>query len=64
MKCVSVWEQGNVELISIEMPGEVVHSMYIPPNEKFVLPALEHGNLPHIVIGDFNSHITTWDIPP
>ena len=54
-----VWEQNNVEPISIEMPGVVTHSVYIP-NEKFVLPALEYENLPHIVIGDFNNHITTW----
>ena len=60
VKGVSVWEQDNVELISIEMPGVVIHSVYKPPNEKFVLPALGHGNLPHIVIGDFNSHSTTW----
>ena len=60
VKGVSVWEQDNVELISIEMPGLVVHSVYKPPDEKFVLPALGHGNLPHIVIGDFNSHSITW----
>ena len=56
VKCVYVWEQDSVELILIEMPGVAVHSVYKPPNEKFVLPALGHGNLPHIVIGDFNSH--------
>ena len=60
VKGVSVWEKDNVELISIGMPGVVVDSVYIPPNEKFVLPALGHGNLPHIVIGDFNSHSITW----
>ena len=60
MKGVYVWEQDNVELISIEMPGVVVHSVYKPPNEKFVLPALGHRNLPHIVIRDFNSHSTAW----
>ena len=49
-----------MELISIEMPGIVVHSVYKSPNEKFVLLSLGHGNLPHIVIGDFNSHSTTW----
>ena len=59
LKGVSVWED-NVELISIEMPGVVVHSMYKPPNEKFILPAFGYRNLPHIVIGDFNSHSTTW----
>ena len=46
-----------MELISIEMPGVVVHSVYKPPN-KFVLSAVRHGNLPHIVIGAFISPIT------
>ena len=55
VKGVSVWDQDNVELISIEMPGVVVHSVYKPPNEKVVLPALGHGNLPHFV----NSSSTT-----
>ena len=64
MKGVSVWEQDNVELISIEMPGVVVHFVYKPPNEKFVLPALGYGNLLYIVIGDFNSHSTTWGYTP
>ena len=59
LKSISVWEQDNLELISIEMPGVVVHSVYKPPNEHFVLSALGQGNLPHIVIGDFNSHSTT-----
>ena len=60
VKGVSVWEQDNVELLSIEMPGVVVHSVYKSPNEKFVLRALGHRNLPHIVIGYFNSHSNTW----
>ena len=36
VKCVFVWEQDNVDLISIEMPEVVVHSVYKPPNKKFV----------------------------
>ena len=32
VKGVSVSEQDNVELISIELPGVVVHSVYKPPN--------------------------------
>ena len=60
VKTVSVSDAGDVELITIEMPGVVVHSVYKPPNKPFALPALGHGNLPHIVIGDFNSHSTTW----
>ena len=42
---VYVWEQDNVELISIEMPGVVVHSMYKPPNKKFVLAVLGYSSL-------------------
>ena len=60
MKDVSVLEQDNVELISIYMPGVIVHSVYKLPNEKFVLPALGCGNRAHIVIEYFNNHSTTW----
>ena len=55
--------QRNVELITVELPGVVVHSVYKSPTERFVLPALGHRNSPHIVIGDFNSHNTTWGYP-
>ena len=61
---ISVRTLGTVELLIIVMPGVVVHSVYKPPNDWFVLPALGHRNLPHIVIGDFNSHSTTWDTTP
>ena len=36
----------------------MVHSVYKPPAEQFLLPPLGNGNMPHIVIGDFNSHNT------
>ena len=45
------------------MSGIVVHSVYKPPpppNDKFALPALGHRDLPHIVIGYFNRHSTSW----
>ena len=57
---ISVRTLGTVELLTIVMPGVVVHSVYKPPNDQFELPALGHRNLLHIVIGDFNSHSTTW----
>ena len=62
LKVGNVYErvQGNVELVTIVMFGVVVHSVYKPPNDQFVLPALGHTDLPHLVIGDFNSHSTTW----
>ena len=58
LKVDNVYErvQRIVELITIVMSGVVVHSVYNPPNDQFVLPALGHRDLPHIVIGDFNSH--------
>ena len=52
--------QRTVELITIVVSGVVVHSVYKPPNDQFALPALGHRDLPHIVIGDFNSHSTSW----
>ena len=60
MNNISVCEEENVELITVEIPGVVVHSMYKPPLEPFRLPALGQRNKPHIVIGDFNSLGTLW----
>ena len=57
---ITVCEEGNVELITVELSGVIVHSMYKPPPEPFRLPALGQRNKPHIVIGDFNSHSTLW----
>ena len=61
---ISVRTLGTVELLTIVMPGVVLHSVYKPPNDQLELPALGHRNLPHIVIRDFNSHSTTWDTTP
>ena len=55
-----VCEEENVDLITVDLPGVVVHSMYKPPPEPSRLPALGQRNKPHIVIGDFNSHSTLW----
>ena len=55
VKSVAVWEQDNVELISIGMPGVVIYFLYKPQNDIFLLPALWHGHLSNMVIGDFNS---------
>ena len=62
LKVKNVYErvQGTVELITIVMSEVVVHSVYKPPNDQFALLALGHRDLPHIVIGDFNCHSTSW----
>ena len=57
---ISVCEEENVESITVELPGVVVHSLYKPPPEPFLLPPLGQRIKPHIVIGDFNSHSTLW----
>ena len=57
---ISVYEEENVELITVEIPGVVIHYMYKPPPEPFRHPALGKRNNPHIVIGDFNGHSTRW----
>ena len=57
---ISVCEEENVEFITVELPGVVVHSLYKPPPEPFLLPSLGQRIKPHIVIGDFNSHSTLW----
>ena len=62
LKVKKIYErvQGTVEIITMGMSGVVVHYVYKPPNDLFELPTLGHRNLPHIVIGDSNSHNTTW----
>ena len=57
---ISVCEEENVEFITVELPGVVVHSLYKPPPEPFLLHPLEQRIKPHILIGDFNSHSTIW----
>ena len=57
---ISVCEEENVELITVELPGVVVHSLYKPPPEPFLIAPLGQRIKPHIVIGDFNSHSTLW----
>ena len=58
---MSLCEEENVEFITVELPGVVVHSLYKPPPEPFLLPPLGQRIKPHIVIGDFNSHSTLWE---
>ena len=57
---IFVCEEENVEFITVELPGVVVHSLYKPPPEPFLLPPLGQRIKSRIVIGDFNSHSTLW----
>ena len=60
LKSIYVTATNHVEVITAQLPDVVVHFVYKPPSEQFVLPPLGHRSLPHIVIGDFNSHTTIW----
>ena len=48
-KSISVTAANNVEVITADLPDVVVHSIYKPPSEQFVLPPLGHRSLPQIV---------------
>ena len=40
---VPICDVCNVGLITVELPGVVVHSAYKPPGEQFVVPLLGWG---------------------
>ena len=61
MKGISIHEEDDVELITIELCNAIIQSVSTPPNKQFILPPMQQGNKPHVVIGDFNSHNTLWD---
>ena len=53
-------EEDDVKLITLELCNAIIQSVYKPPNKPFLLPPLQQGTKPHVVIGDFNSHNTLW----
>ena len=55
VKSISVTAANHVEVIKADLPDVVVHSVYKPPIEQFVLPPLGHRSQPQSVIGDSNS---------
>ena len=57
---IFVCDEENVEFITVELFGVVVHSLYKLPPEPFLLSPLGQRIKPHIVIGYFNSHSTLW----
>ena len=60
VKSISATAVNHVEMITTRLPDVVVHSVYKPPIEQFVVPPLGHRILPQIEIRDFNSHNTIW----
>ena len=55
---ISATAVNHVDMITTELSDVVVHFVYKPPSDQFVLHPLGHRLLPQIVIGDFNSHNT------
>ena len=58
VKSISVATASYVEGITAVLPNVVVHSVYNPPSEQFVIPPLGQRSLPQIVMEEFNSHNT------
>ena len=56
----SASENDNIEVLSIELMGISVSSVYKPPIETFILPNAVTDGRVNVVIGDFNSHSVTW----
>ena len=55
VKGISICEEDDIELITIELCNAIIQSVYKPPNKQFLLQPLHH-----VVIRDFNSHNTLW----
>ena len=60
---ISVCEEENVEFITVELPGVVVHSLYKPPPEPFLIPPLGQIIKPHIVKEISTATVPSGDTP-
>ena len=52
-------KNDNIEILSIELMGISVSSVYKPSIETFILPNAVTDGLVNVVIGDLNSHSVT-----
>ena len=53
-------DENNIEVLTAELRGITITSVYKPPPTPFVMPEIPPSGKPKIVIGDFNSHSTQW----
>ena len=53
-------DENNIEVLTAELRGATITSVYKPPPTPFVMPEIPSSGKPKIVIGDFNSHSTQW----
>ena len=53
---------NNIEILRVDLNGISVTSVYKPPGERFSFhqPLTAVGDQQQVIIGDFNSHSSTW----
>ena len=56
MNTTSLTDINNIEILRVDINGISVTSVYKPPGERFSF----HQPLTAVIIGDFNSHSSTW----
>jgi len=62
IEAMSVSEDDDIEVLTIELSSVVITSIYKPPAATFKFPYCvpKVQSKPQIIIGDFNSHSTQW----
>ena len=53
-------DENNIEVLTTELRGITITSVYKPPPTPFLMPEIPSSGKPRIVIGDFNSHSSQW----
>ena len=58
----SLTDINNIEILRVDLNGISVTSVYKPPGERFSIhqPLTAVGDQQQVIIGDFNSHSSTW----
>ena len=58
----SLTDINNIEILRVDLNGIPVTSIYKPPGERFSFhqQLTEVGDQQQVIIGDFNSHSSTW----
>ena len=58
----SLTDINNIEILRVDLNGILVTSVYKPPGERFSFhqPLTAVGDQQQVIIGDFDSHSSTW----
>ena len=62
MNTTSLTDINNIEILRVDLNGISVTLVYKPPGERFSFhqPLSAVGDQQQVIIGDFNSHSSTW----